>query len=350
VLVNGIGRSMKDAIDLIETVYSLDGNEQQWLQRLAEAFRPHLPRPPRGVGLVAYTYDVCRPDRVAVRATALVDYDLASLERDRSKVSLPDSEQAYVAAILRTGFVGTLRRSAAALRRAGLPAARLKEYQRRMDVAYRKRNVREQFWINAQDPTYFGCAFIATSSDRSRWPPAEVAAWRRLAAHVSAAFRIRRQFGPESTNDPNHSAAEAILNPNGSFAHATEPAQGETVRTALRRAVRAFDQARGPLRHRDAERAMDLWQALVAGRWSLLDHFDSDGRRFVVAHRNDAAVPDIRGLTVRERQVAAHVALGHSNKVIAYQLGLPVSTVGWHLTRARAKLRRIERILVRGPD
>jgi DNA-binding NarL/FixJ family response regulator len=68
----------------------------------------------------------------------------------------------------------------------------------------------------------------------------------------------------------------------------------------------------------------------------------------VVAHRNDATVPDVRGLTWRERQVAGHAALGHSNKVIAYELGLSVSTVGEHLARARAKLRRIGMGVPRG--
>ena len=95
------------------------------------------------------------------------------------------------------------------------------------------------------------------------------------------------------------------------------------------------------MRSRDPDRAMALWQALVVGRWSLIDHFDSDGRRFVVAHRNDVAVLDTRGLTLREQQISAHAALGHSNKVIAYELGLSVSAVGEHLARARAKLRSL---------
>jgi DNA-binding CsgD family transcriptional regulator len=70
-----------------------------------------------------------------------------------------------------------------------------------------------------------------------------------------------------------------------------------------------------------------------------VDHFDSDGRRYVLAHRNDARVPeDARGLTLRERQVLAHVALGQSNKVIAYELGLSKSTIAGHLARARKKL------------
>jgi DNA-binding NarL/FixJ family response regulator len=76
----------------------------------------------------------------------------------------------------------------------------------------------------------------------------------------------------------------------------------------------------------------------VAGRWTLLDHFDRDGRRYLLAHRNDPDAPDPRALTLRERQVVGYVALGQSNKLIAYELGLSASTVGVLLKTAAAKL------------
>lgn len=132
---------------------------------------------------------------------------------------------------------------------------------------------------------------------------------------------------------------EAVLRPDGKLEHAEPAAQDREARAMLRAGVLSLDRARGPLRERDAEKAVGIWNALVAGRWSLLDQFDSDGRRYVVAHRNDASVPDARGLTHRECQVLAHVELGHSNKMIAYELGLSTSTVAGHLASARAKLR-----------
>jgi DNA-binding NarL/FixJ family response regulator len=130
-----------------------------------------------------------------------------------------------------------------------------------------------------------------------------------------------------------------VLHPDGRLEHAEQPAQDAEARESLRSGVLALERARGPLRRSNPEQAVRIWQALVAGRWSLLDHFDSDGRRFVVAHRNDAEVPDARGLTHRECQVLAHLALGRSNKMIAYELGLSTSTVAGHLASARAKLR-----------
>jgi DNA-binding NarL/FixJ family response regulator len=95
------------------------------------------------------------------------------------------------------------------------------------------------------------------------------------------------------------------------------------------------------LRRRDPLEAVEVWRGLVAGLWSLVDHYDTDGRRYLVAHRNDPTTPDPRGLTERERQVVAYADLGQSNKLIAYQLGLSVSTVAVLLARAREKLLRI---------
>jgi DNA-binding CsgD family transcriptional regulator len=57
-----------------------------------------------------------------------------------------------------------------------------------------------------------------------------------------------------------------------------------------------------------------------------------------VAHRNDPQAPDARALTLRERQVLGYAALGHSNKLIGYELGLHPSSVARHLRDAGTKL------------
>jgi DNA-binding CsgD family transcriptional regulator len=95
--------------------------------------------------------------------------------------------------------------------------------------------------------------------------------------------------------------------------------------------------ARGQLR-RGSRAGRELWRALVAARWSLVDHFDADGRRYYVAHRNDPGVADPRALTPRERHVVALAALGRADKLIAYELGLSRSAVAFYLGAARRKL------------
>ena len=54
----------------------------------------------------------------------------------------------------------------------------------------------------------------------------------------------------------------------------------------------------------------------------LVDHFESDGKRYVLARRNDAAVRGLAALTDRERQALGYAALGHTNKLIAYEMGI----------------------------
>ncbi|HEY1536069.1 MAG TPA: helix-turn-helix transcriptional regulator, partial [Polyangiaceae bacterium] len=69
-----------------------------------------------------------------------------------------------------------------------------------------------------------------------------------------------------------------------------------------------------------------------------VDKFDSDGRRYLIAHKNDPRTRELAALTTREQQVTAYLALGHSNKRISYELGISESTVSEVGRRSLAKL------------
>lgn len=156
------------------------------------------------------------------------------------------------------------------------------------------------------------------------------ALWTRFAAHVGAALRIRR--APVTTPD----SAVAVLDPRGRLEHGSERAIA--VRDDLAGAAKDMDRARGKLRRLDPEGASALWRAMVNGEWSLVDWLDHDGRRFLIAQDNRVPVAGRKALTERERQVVACAAMGHSNKLIAYDLGLSTGTVSVILTRAARKL------------
>jgi DNA-binding CsgD family transcriptional regulator len=106
----------------------------------------------------------------------------------------------------------------------------------------------------------------------------------------------------------------------------------------LRTAVLAADRARASIRRSGSREALEIWCGLVSGPRSPMEVFDQDGRRFFIARHTgpDKAAP--RTLTAREKQVAGYAALGHSNKQIAYDLGLSPSTVRVLLARAKRKL------------
>lgn len=133
--------------------------------------------------------------------------------------------------------------------------------------------------------------------------------------------------------------AEALIDPKGfRIAEAAGEAKARDALVALRTAAAQVDRARGPMRDSDPERALELWRALVRGRWSTVDWFDSDGRRYVLGIPNAPNIVDPRGLSERETQVVSYAALGLTNKMIAYHLGVSRGRVSTLLTSAMRKL------------
>ena len=59
----------------------------------------------------------------------------------------------------------------------------------------------------------------------------------------------------------------------------------------------------------------------VSARWTLVDRYERDGRRYIVAREGAARTRGAAALSERERQVVALASLGRSNKLIAYELG-----------------------------
>jgi len=129
------------------------------------------------------------------------------------------------------------------------------------------------------------------------------------------------------------------LDPVGDREACCRPAAGEAERMAgLQGAVRGVERGRGTVRQASPEEALMLWKGLAEGRWTLIDHLESDGRRLLLTRRNASDRPGPRALTAREREVLALAAFGHSDKYIGYLLGLTAGTVAGHLAATRAKL------------
>lgn len=153
----------------------------------------------------------------------------------------------------------------------------------------------------------------------------------RLAAHLGAALRLRRLKA-----EPTADSAHAVLSPSGKLEHGNRDATA--AHAPLSRAAKAMDRARGKLRRLDPEAATALWRTMVCGEWSLVDWYDHDGKRFLLAQENTIPNRSKHALTLREEQVVACAAMGHSNKLIAYDLGLSTGSVAVLLGRAARKL------------
>jgi DNA-binding CsgD family transcriptional regulator len=328
---------VSDPISVLEAAYDLSGTEESWLSALASAARAELAAEH---GLVACLYDATLPDWVTIGATVVEGVGERLAGAMFQPGTLPPVEGAALVGGFRALQVGSL-----------LAAARsyssIHEHYTALVASAGAADLR---FVNAMDPSHQGCLLVVPVTTAGRWAPRAAEKWRRIAAHIAAGRRVRGQIAALETDGPSQPGPEAILSPDGRVEHAEDAAKNGAALSALRDAVLAFDRARGPYRYDDPDGALAMWRALVRGRWTLIDSFDSDGRRFVVARRNDPDVRDPRGLTERERQVVAYAGLGHSNKLIGYELGLSTSTVGVHLARARRKLRTLTRHTAEAPS
>ncbi len=182
--------------------------------------------------------------------------------------------------------------------------------------------------MNAYDPSGIGVFIAAPQAQRAKLGAPLSARYARLAAHLASAFRLRTTVA----------TLEAIMAPSGDVVHATGRAKGLEARTVLVAATRAMERARGKLRRNDPDRAIGSGRALVAGRWSVVDHFETDGKRYLVARMNEPVARGVATLTQRERQVLEFAALDRTNKEIAYDLGIAAATVRVLLSRSARKL------------
>jgi DNA-binding CsgD family transcriptional regulator len=197
--------------------------------------------------------------------------------------------------------------------------------------------------ITAVDSKGSGVAVVAPLADVTTLSPQESQRWQMLAAHLDSGHRLRRNLANTESPCENETElpldAEAIFDVNSfRITDAVGIAREKTATAKLRDAALAVDRARGKLRKEEPDKALEMWKALVHGRWSTVDWFDTDGRRYVLAIPNSPNVNDPRGLTPRERQVVAYAAMGQSNKMIAYRLGLSKSRVSLLLRSAMRKL------------
>lgn len=155
--------------------------------------------------------------------------------------------------------------------------------------------------------------------------------WTRFAAHLGAALRMRRL-----QDEPTADSAQAVLSPTGRLEHGNREAIA--AQAPLSRAAKAIDRARGKLRRLDPDAATALWRTMVCGEWSLVDWYDHDGKRYLLAQENCVPGRAKTTLTAREEQVVACAAMGHSNKLIAYDLGISTGSVAVILGRVARKL------------
>jgi DNA-binding NarL/FixJ family response regulator len=316
-----------DAIAAVEACYAPAATDEAWLEGLLRTLEPL----DGGLGLYATRFDASCSERV----------------RFHPAVVAVNPDERWAAGARRATFEGDPA-AIQALYGPGPPVTLASERLRNMPAAVvgthaPLRDRRDVLGVFARDVDGRGVLIGIPLRSRAAMPgPRLRHALAAISAHVTAARRLRALEPPAAWGDPDH--ADAILDAQGHVAHARGSATAHEAREALAGAVRSVERARGRARRVSPDDALELWKALVAGTWSLVDSVDTDGKRFVLARRNTPGVREPKALTQQERDVLAYAALGYANKHIAYLLGMMPSTVATHLSSAQRKLHLRSRI------
>jgi len=288
-----------DLLNIVEAAYQLDAPDDVWLKTIAEAVRPYLDE---GFGLAAFEFirEPSQPPKILHSLHLWMPEPLAEVypklfaNMDPSLRQRPFEMGPFITGSQMMGMRNEF---------AELP---------QMKQGLQRFGMFDSVWVTATDPTGRGCGFHAGRRKIGWATPRDSQRWGRLAAHLSSAVRLRARLkiGAAPLEAPS-----AIFDPSGKLHDATGDAQEASARAAL-----------------------GEWRALVSGHWSLVDQMEQDGRRYVVARKNEPLALGPEALSDRERQVIGYALLGHHNKLIAYELGIAASTVRVLMARAASKL------------
>lgn len=322
-------RSSKTVIDLVEAAYDLEKSDGDWLGQLVEVGAPVFDH---GFGFCANEFVVEPCARGA--KVALGELRMKSLPADfpgRVAAVMDQVSPELTAAANGHGLASTFSEAG-------------RDFPEEVERVVGTLGYGDLLGMLAVDPNGAGVQIVAPLGIATNLTPRARERWQMLGAHIASAFRLRRalaagseQSGVDPTCLPRD--AEAVLDASGfRIVEAVGAANENKSIDSLREAARGVDRARGALRRADPERALETWQALVRGRWSMVDWFDVDGRRFVLALPNTPEVPDPRGLTEQEAQVVDLILLGEPSKMIAYRIGLSQPRISGLLKSAMSKL------------
>jgi DNA-binding CsgD family transcriptional regulator len=308
--------------DVIDLAYRVDLPRDEWLSRLAESV--HCRRG-LGEGALAYELDLSPFDQPARLGSVAATSGIEVFARNTEPLHRTLASSAYH----RVFRIGT--HCATVRVRMAEEGMRLDEYPR-LAWMIEASGARDIWAVATANPT--GRTLTIAIPIKHDYVPtrAERQVWRKVGIHIAAGHRLRDSIAGESPARD----ADAILRPDGRTVHLTRRAVSH--QEALTRAVRAIDTARARDYRYGSNETLELWTGLVEGTWSLIDWEDTDGSRLFLAVENDPETTASRRLTQKEAQVATYVAQRHPYKLVAYELGISISTVSTHLRKALKKL------------
>jgi len=311
----------RNAVAVVEAGYALEGTDSEWVARILEAMDRDVAF---GRGSYGFT--------CAVSPSAL-ELGAGYAERD-----LDPRFSALVGELNRTvpsALFGLLARSAVHCGSFMALTRQVQEVADHLDAMVGHMDVGDAFTLFVQDGEGHALSVTVPAAQTLRIAPHVLGIWRRVGVHLASGMRLRRHLRQSGGGAP-----EATFEPSGAVADARGGLRSDrSAREALSTAVRRMERARSARERADPASALELWRGLVAGAWSLVDHWEAGGHRYLAAYRNPPEVRDPRALTAHERLVLHYAARGQTNKDIAFTLGLSTGSVATGVSEVLRKLR-----------
>jgi DNA-binding NarL/FixJ family response regulator len=309
-----------DLIGLVEALYTPDIPDERWLQIVVQKLQPVLDQ--HRLGITGGMYSC--PDPCSFTVTRALMCDVPESIQGAFFEGMKSLSPDFVA----HAFLNQVVSLGSDLRGWG-------DISTNRNGASPAVGVVDSLTMNVVEPDGEGCWFVSARSQRQPILNEQYLTLTRFARHLAAAHRLRRRHPHVRVSADE---AEAVVDPTGHLEHAAGPAKDADNQVALVRAVRAMDAARSRKAGSDQQGAISRWKSVVLERWTMLDHFEKDGKRFVLAMENRPKPPSLGLLSSREHQVVARALAGLENKAIAADLGLAPSTIRVPLARAAAKV------------
>ncbi len=303
-----------DLIGILEAAYAAEPDDQVWARELGSALRSCVGGALQ-TGLIGLAHG---DDLAGARIAFSGGTDVAWSERAMAMSPLagglpPALVQAYFYPGTPCITAAELDKSLPAEARAAARASRQGAADAFAMFAYPQQGVAAVLWTMLETVKSLGRG--------------ERAAFQRVAAHVDSALRLRMR--PDST-------VAAVLAPSGKLLDLEAP-ELERIQRSFAAKVVGIEQSRRRAQ-RTTPSALDAWQALVAGKYSLIPREDGDGKRFYELVTNASGARAHARLSSDEVEVLTLAARGVSGKGAAYALGFTESRVSTNLGQAAAKL------------
>ncbi len=311
-----------DWVAILEALYDLERPREEWLGGVLRAAAP-LSEPGGGIGGVLY------------HSSSATDFHLDLI----AGLGLPTGFlEAGIEMHSNPAFSSVLAQSYRRLMCASsvefLGGGTFQEQFARDSMA--QVGLGEALCVNGIDASGLGCALYLFSKKPMELLPRVLELLKRIASHLATAYRLQHRIaGASPATLPR---IDAMVSEQGQLLHAEGEASEPAARSSLTRAAEQYRWAHGAARREQPETALEARKGLVAGRWTLREHSEADGKTYLQAQANQPAATGPSVLSDREQQVAVLAALGRSNKLIAYELGLAHSTVRVLIARAARKI------------